>query len=281
MNPTESQLRENYATKSTEELLELQARDSLIELARRALDEVLASRSLIEDKIQEQQAYNVSHSPMEAPLMLGYRSMSLLVKVMTACFIIYGVSSTLKGLSILRMLSSLKPAPDLTDIVESMSPWMPIDTIDFLLFIALVTLFSVWVYRVNSNARALGAQGMRFSPRWAVGWFFVPIMNFFRPYQVVREVWKASDPKVLTQWDQKKTPVLLKAWWAAWLLSLLKIYIETPFITPMECGTINMLAHVGSCILGILLVRNMHQRQETRFARVQSNGRVASPSIAD
>lgn len=288
MNPTESQLRENYAAKDTKELLELRARDSLTELARRMLDEVLASRSLIEDEVQVQdpQTCSVSQCPMETPLPLPprYRSTSLLVNIMSACFVLYGVSSVFMGLSSFIMLSSLKPG--LTENVESVYPWLPFDTtnsLDSFLFIALVILFSAWVYRVNSNARALGAQGMRFSPRWAVGWFFVPIMNLFRPYQVVREAWKASDPKVLTQWDQIKTPLLLKAWWVMWLLSIVRPFIETPLITPelikflMVYSAIIMLAHVGNCILGFLLVQNMRQRQETRFTLVQSNGRVANP----
>lgn len=56
--------------------------------------------------------------------------------------------------------------------------------------------FLIWIYRVHRNLPALGVRRPRFSPRWAVGWFFVPILNLFRPYDVVRELWKESNPDV-------------------------------------------------------------------------------------
>jgi Domain of unknown function (DUF4328) len=204
-----------------------------------------------------------------------YQSLSTLVNVTSAALVLYAVSSVLVGVSSLNMLSALEPGPlDITRIVESMSPWMPIGTIDSLLSLILVVLFSVWVYRANANARALGAQGMRFSSGWAVGWFFVPIMNLFRPYQVVREIWKASDPEVSSQWDQLQTPGLVKAWWATLLVSWIGIHLTNPSITHglvtvlMAASAINLLAHVGSCILALLLVRCIHRRQEARAARV-------------
>ena len=33
----------------------------------------------------------------------------------------------------------------------------------------------MWVYRASKNLEPLGVQGQRFSPAWAVGWWFVPI----------------------------------------------------------------------------------------------------------
>ena len=33
-----------------------------------------------------------------------------------------------------------------------------------------------WIYRANANVRALGAKDMKFTPGWAVGWYFVPIL---------------------------------------------------------------------------------------------------------
>ena len=151
--------------------------------------------------------------------------------------------------------------------------------VDILLFLTLVILFCVWVHRGNANARALGAQSMRFSPGWAVGWFLVPFMNLFRPYQVVREVWKASAPEVSSRWEQLQTPVLVKAWWAmllvSWLVFGSNLSLSGPIITAgmirflIAKGAISVLTHVGSCILALLLVQNIHQRQEAKAARVQ------------
>ena len=69
-------------------------------------------------------------------------------------------------------------------------------------YITCIVLYCVWVYRANKNARALGALGMKHTPGWCVGWFFVPIANLFMPYQAVREIYQASDPKAdLSSWE--------------------------------------------------------------------------------
>ncbi len=57
-------------------------------------------------------------------------------------------------------------------------------------------VFLVWIYRSNKNLRSLSAGSLRFTPGWAVGWFFIPIMDLFRPYQVVKEIYKESDPGI-------------------------------------------------------------------------------------
>ena len=42
-------------------------------------------------------------------------------------------------------------------------------------------LFLAWVHKVSINSRGFGARGIT-SPGWAVGWFFVPLASFVKPY---------------------------------------------------------------------------------------------------
>jgi hypothetical protein len=60
--------------------------------------------------------------------------------------------------------------------------------------LATAIAFLMWIHRVSKNLYPLGAVGQRFSPGWAVGWWFVPVMFFFRPYQVMGEIWRGSSP---------------------------------------------------------------------------------------
>lgn len=91
------------------------------------------------------------------------------------------------------------------------------------LYIASFVVLCMWIYRANKNLRSLRAAGLRFTPGWAVGWFFIPIVNLFRPYQVVSEIWKASDPKVDTtddtSWKAVATSPIVGCWWALFLIS--------------------------------------------------------------
>src|SRR5215831_8155859 len=64
------------------------------------------------------------------------------------------------------------------------------------LLLATSVVVLVWIYGANHNAHALGATGMRFTSGWAVGWYFIPIFNLWKPYQAMKEIWKASaDPR--------------------------------------------------------------------------------------
>ncbi len=78
-------------------------------------------------------------------------------------------------------------------------------------------LLLVWTRRANQNVRALGASGLRFTPGGAVGWYFVPIAWFWKPYQAMTEIWKASARPA--DWKHQRGSVLLGWWWGLWLLA--------------------------------------------------------------
>ncbi len=82
------------------------------------------------------------------------------------------------------------------------------------LLVTTAAVFCVWLYRANRDARALGAREMRFSPRASVAWWFVPIAHLFKPYQVMTELWRASDPERRRDWATAPKTSALPAWWA-------------------------------------------------------------------
>lgn len=82
--------------------------------------------------------------------------------------------------------------------------------------VALIT-FYFWVYFMNKNVRALGATGLKYGPAWAVGCFFVPFVNLWKPFQMMEELWKGSqNPKA---WREIGKPSILGFWWASWIFS--------------------------------------------------------------
>jgi len=91
----------------------------------------------------------------------------------------------------------------MTDLLNTAGPVVNIsseDRIFFLEFLAgllvahvvIEIMFFNWVYFANKNSRAF-ATNIRFQPEWAVQCFFVPIINLFRPYQIMQEIWKVSE----------------------------------------------------------------------------------------
>jgi hypothetical protein len=73
-----------------------------------------------------------------------------------------------------------------------------------------------WIHRANWNARALGAEGLQFTPGWCVGWYFVPIACVWKPYQAMQETWKAS--KNPSAWTGETAPSAIGHWWGLWIL---------------------------------------------------------------
>ena len=76
--------------------------------------------------------------------------------------------------------------------------------------------FLKWVYRAYKNIQGFGAKGLRFSPGWAVGYYFIPILSLIRPMQVMSEIWRASyDPR---NWFRSRSSWLIATWWTLFLL---------------------------------------------------------------
>jgi hypothetical protein len=86
---------------------------------------------------------------------------------------------------------------------------------------ATAVAFLAWLYRLRVNVRALGMRGLVFARHWSVLGFLIPVLNFVRPYQVMAEVWRASDPSVLDpfEWKSVEPPRLLARWWATCVLA--------------------------------------------------------------
>jgi Domain of unknown function (DUF4328) len=76
--------------------------------------------------------------------------------------------------------------------------------------------FLKWIYRAYKNIQGFGAEGLRFSPGWAVGYYFIPILSLIRPVQVMSEIWRASDdPK---NWPRRSGSWLIVGWWTLFLI---------------------------------------------------------------
>jgi len=98
------------------------------------------------------------------------------------------------------------------------------DKRQFVVGVIYIVVFAVpaflilkWLYRANYNARQLGARDMKFTPGWSIGYYFIPILTLWKPYQAMKELWKAS--KNPSDFSSETSSVILPIWWALWLLS--------------------------------------------------------------
>jgi hypothetical protein len=119
------------------------------------------------------------------------------------------------GLCLLAEIALTLQSPD-ADLAPS--PALAIALLARLLFLLLTYVVACfWIYNAACNARAFGAKGLQITPGWAVGWYFIPVMCLFKPFQGMAEIWEASVSPA--SWQAQRTPGLLRVWWGAWLLT--------------------------------------------------------------
>ena len=128
-------------------------------------------------------------------------------------------------------------------------------------YIATIVMFCVWTYRANANIHALGAANLRFSPGWAVGWYFVPIANLWKPYQVMNEIWRAS--KSPNRWYNEASSSIVGWWWFWFVISNVQVSIgASPQQEALESaispsGLISIVLDVIAAVLAFRVVKRV------------------------
>jgi hypothetical protein len=145
----------------------------------------------------------------------------------------------------------------------------------------LVTIvtFLMWFHRVHRNLPSLGARYLKYSPGWAVGSFFVPILNLFRPYQIMVEVWENS------QLESPSSSSPVGWWWAFWIAMNIvgqfsfRIMALAEDLQTFVLGTwlqiIVLAISLPAAILAIQVIRAITANQDLRDAA------LAQPIILD
>lgn len=126
--------------------------------------------------------------------------------------------------------------------------------ISIITFIITGITFLRWVYRANVNCHGFGAQNMQFTPGWAVGFYFVPILSFFKPCEAMVEIWKISQDPM--NWENQSNDALVGVWWSLFLVSNIagNISIQTALrAEDPETLTLSTVAAIISTIAGIAL----------------------------
>jgi len=154
--------------------------------------------------------------------------------------------------------------------------------IESALGLAMGITLLMWVYRANYNARALGAEGMSYSPGWSVAYFLIPCLNLWMPFLVLKELWKASTPGRIAQWRQARVSPVLPIWWAVTLASAFIQYSPWPdiagrhrlaevqtvgprvedFLENSWGALVAQLVGIASCVLTVVVVMGITNLQE-------------------
>lgn len=148
---------------------------------------------------------------------------------------------------------------------------------DALLTLVTIIVFSMWIHRAAANIVAAGTVGFDYTPGWAVGWFFIPIANLFKPYAAMRQIWNASHG---AQGDLLDRPEgLLAIWWGTWLLSNIASNISLrltfnpaspgEFETGLQIGIFAALINLALYPAAYRLIERITMAQRKRLTSAQ------------
>jgi hypothetical protein len=145
--------------------------------------------------------------------------------------------------------------------------------------LTVVPVFIAWFHRLYSNLPALGAGQLRFGRGWAIGAWFVPFLNLWRPKQIANDIWRASNPDAQDAgWRGQPVAGVVHLWWGLYLSSnLVNQAVVRLSVTAEGAADLRRqaLLEIGAAALDAVaalaamwLVAQMTARQERRAGAV-------------
>ena len=148
----------------------------------------------------------------------------------------------------------------------------------------------LWVRRAYLNVRPLGVRHPRFDPDWAVGGWFVPVLNAIRPKQVIDDIWRASEVDAPNprhdDWLSGRVPGWIHAWWGLVVAAAVAwsgaFFVAGPIGTTRSSVALLMGTALALIVAGPLfcwLVWRITDRQVARARRLgalSGSGRMRS-----
>ncbi len=144
-----------------------------------------------------------------------------------------------------------------------------------LALLATGIVFIIWFHRTRVNAEVFDAAGQRKKRGWAIGGWFVPIVNLWFPKQIANDIWRASTP-----WGGDQGRGIVNAWWTLWVVSLVtsgasfRMSGDNTIDSQEELdavqrevsiGVVSDLVGIAAAIVAILFVRRLTARQLTKY----------------
>lgn len=145
--------------------------------------------------------------------------------------------------------------------------------------IAAAVFFIRWFHAAYANLTALGREDLRFGTGWAIGAWFVPLLNLWRPKQIANDIWRGSNPNVPSQpapWKEAGVPTFLELWWGAWIIAdvgqiAMRVWFESETAEELRTAAYAdigfLVIDVVAATLAIVVVRRLTARQDERVRR--------------
>ena len=126
-------------------------------------------------------------------------------------------------LETLAFVEEVRLRPDAVTVtdgerIDRLTVWTAVEVLAILV---TGVLFIVWLYTVHRSSR-MDRRVMRHKSGWAIGGWFVPVLNLWRPFQMVSDVRRGA-----TGDAEAGVSIRQGWWWGTWLVVLLSsLYVN-------------------------------------------------------
>lgn len=182
---------------------------------------------------------------------------------------VVGLVAVISGVVVLQFLNDIMAGRPVSAAEEKASEaWQGlIGVVWSALFVVTAVVWLRWLVCASVNTRVLATRQVRFTPGWSVAWYFIPILNLWRPFQVMQEIWQVSQEGA--RYHKPMGRVIV--WWALFPTSVILRYVASWVMSDRYAATlVHVLAdmvHVASCIAAMLLVSGIYRMQVDNLAR--------------
>lgn len=153
------------------------------------------------------------------------------------------------------------------------SRYSAIARLQLVAFVLTGIVWLFWLYRAYSTLTVLGTRKSRFTPGWAVGYWFIPFVNLVRPYQIVVDLWlRSASLNATDSVEHLPRPALVGWWWAVYLLTGAagRLYASfsrlaesvSQLITVTDIGMVGDAIGIVAAVLAIGIVRKIDRLQQ-------------------
>lgn len=144
-----------------------------------------------------------------------------------------------------QLLKTIQSGGEFTDaqIEQNDSRQGLIGIVQLLLLVITGIVFLRWVYCVSRNAHSINSENLEITPGWAVGYYFIPILNLWKPYSAIKEAYGTFTD------DEESTggTAIIGAWWFFWIVS--NILGRVSFRLAMRAESIDELLQSASFMI--------------------------------
>jgi len=172
------------------------------------------------------QSFGGNDAGVSEPIMRGYRDPGMIAFItiffIVLAFILNAVSipGNLAERNVLLKIQSgayeteeeMTAALNTSDTIRGL-----IGAVFAIVYLSAGISFLIWTYRTVKNAHCLTYRPLRYGPGWAIGYYFIPILNLFRPFQALSDAHRVS--KNPGDWAAASGSYLLGWWWTSFIVS--------------------------------------------------------------